>query len=153
MNENEYLTLEQLSEITGLQTTTVRIYLCRAEFEKYADRIKIGKRYKRVFILNKNFIDVFYNFLIIKKQKQHADALKNYWNIYQKLGDKPEMNTFTLEEKYNMVNNQYQSLLKRYKEVLLINKKLEVIEQICQKPADNMTVFDLQNRIKEVLSE
>mgnify|MGYP002857742568 CR=1 FL=1 len=151
--EEEYLTVNQLSEITGLADTTLRTYLARSEFLKFTKRKKISNIRKTTYLLTKDFIDALYQFLIVKRLRKNAKSLKDYWNIYKKLERKPVMTNNNLEKQLDLVNKQYTSLLNRYKEAVLLNKKLKIIEKMCNEQADSIAVLEFQNRIKEVLDE
>lgn len=151
MNKEEYLTLRELSKIIGLQEGAVRTYLSRSEFTKYYKNIRVKKTNKTsVFTLTENFIKDLHDFLIIKKNKKGAEALKNYWEIYLTMKRQPTIDTCNELE---IVKKQYQSLLNRYNEATKINKKLQVIAKICEEPADSMAVLELQDRIKKVLND
>lgn len=153
MNEQDFLTISELSDITDIRPETLRLYLSRSEFTKYYTRGNIGHNNSKttIFYLTADFIEKLASFLLLKNKLNSAKKIKHYWEIHLDLQKQPK--EITNDEKLDIVYKQYQSLLNRYNEAISLNKKLKIIERICQEPADNMGVLELQNRIKEVLNK
>lgn len=167
----EYISIEQLTKITSIKDACLRTYLGRPEFRKFEKRIKLKNVPKFVYLNKKDFFEELALFLKIKKKEKESKLLINYWNMQQEINkdkilsekilkDRIEELFFenkNIENELDLTSKQYNSLLLRYKEILLINKGLEKtferILELCNEEADNMAVVELQNNIKAVINE
>ena len=176
MNEF-FVTLNQLSEISNINVGTLRVYLSRYTFSKFYIKKRFGRTLKRGCILNDEFIEKFCYFLQDKRNRKSIDLIKKYWTNIKRDFQMPieerndlivpnreldkkililENENQELKRLLTLTNGQYETLLKRYNQLLKNNKVLEKacknILQICEEQADNIAVVEMQDRVKELIN-
>ena len=74
------VTLENLVDITGICDSTLRTYLGGYRFEKFAKYERVdGNNRKRVYVFNQEFLDVFTDFLWLRRKMGAIKCLQNYY--------------------------------------------------------------------------
>lgn len=72
---NDYiLTTDELANILGVHSCTIRTYLSNSMFANFRSRLKHNNHVKDVYIFNNKFIRALSMYLIIRRNE---DALKN----------------------------------------------------------------------------
>lgn len=72
---NKLITIKELSMLIEAKTDTVRTWLDGYRFDKFKVFINTYKFYK----FNKEFLDVFCDFLWLKKKEKYIKIVKNYY--------------------------------------------------------------------------
>lgn len=65
-DNNQYITLEDVSKLIDISISTTRSYLDGYRFVKFMTKLKIGNppRYRRVYIYNKDFLNNLQDFYV-----------------------------------------------------------------------------------------
>lgn len=78
MNE-KLVTLKDLEDITGIHFNTIRTWLSSYRFTKFRRRVKIDKRVKEVYCLNKEFLETMSEYLWLKRRLGAIKCLEKYY--------------------------------------------------------------------------
>ena len=131
--------------------------MSRSNFSKFVRVKQTKNKSKIIYTLNDEFIKNLIEFLMIKNKVEAAYKIEKYWQATKETYKIPKFKDKIddLEQKLEIVSRHYEGLLKRYKEILETNKKFEIsyvqILNLCNEPAENVAILDLQNKIKEKL--
>ena len=77
----KYITTIDIAEIIGLNRNSVHTYLAGYRFSKF--RLIDAECMHTRFVINKDFINVLYNFLWHKRKREAAKKLKDYFKDYE----------------------------------------------------------------------
>lgn len=82
--QEKIVTLEDLSEATGLCVSSLRVYVCNYRFNKFVTYKKINNRARRCYILNKDFVTVMSDFLMNYRRYRKLNVVKNLREYFKK---------------------------------------------------------------------
>ena len=122
------LNTKQIAIILKISPETIREYLGRFTFDKYTRHTKVGRYYQRAYVINKDFINDFNNFLLLKRKQDCIKRLNKFWesekdimikkdNLEQQLIE-AHLENKRLQDSLDMISKQYNNLLKHHNECL-----------------------------------
>lgn len=129
MNE-KIMSIKEIAEIANIKSDTLRGYLARFTFNKYAKYEKIKNYRQLCYTVNKDFIKDLCDFLELKQRYDCIKLLKDYMKgnkkvtryLFEENADLIEENK-QLKQQLEMVCKQYNSLLNHHNECLKAFKK------------------------------
>ena len=77
------LSLNELEDIIGLSSDTLRVYLGRFIFTKYVKNQKKNNYRQIVYSFEEDFVKDLEEFLIAKRHRGNAERLLKYWKEHR----------------------------------------------------------------------